>query len=318
MVIPKLYFFPNKLFDKILELIKQSNDLEIVDNVELSDIICISQSDISVRLLAKYYPKCFIIWERFDSCSIGSTAKFLKYDQVLAVFKDYFFKINKIYRLAHKRHHYYLTNPIKYGYTEFNISDEEFNKVKIIPWGINQYSHSLSKKDMKYVFTNRNTIKDIDIFAIFHTHSNDKILDYHRKKVLAIVKQFESKYTIVVQQTRTKIEFMNFISRSKVVICPYGFGERIASDQFALLSDAVLIKPDCSHMITEPNIYTKDICTFFSPTCNDLKTTIDTVMNDLPTYQIKSRRGFKLLTNFNEMSIVNMCSANITNVMNSK
>ena len=85
-----LYFHPNQCFTKIIPLFTN-----IVDDFKLADIICVSCVDISIPTISKYWPKPIIIWERFDSSSLGHSVKFLKYNQVIAVFKDYWYTENQ-------------------------------------------------------------------------------------------------------------------------------------------------------------------------------------------------------------------------------
>ncbi|MHA7814291.1 MAG: glycosyltransferase [Phycisphaerales bacterium] len=48
------------------------------------------------------------------------------------------------------------------------------------------------------------------------------------------------------------------LSLSKVVVSPFGWGEVCFRDYEAVVSGALLVKPDMSHLQTEPNIYVAD------------------------------------------------------------
>lgn len=44
-------------------------------------------------------------------------------------------------------------------------------------------------------------------------------------------------------------------SRAKIAVCPWGFGERTACDEMAMLFGAVMLKPDTSHVEAFPDVY---------------------------------------------------------------
>ncbi len=52
--------------------------------------------------------------------------------------------------------------------------------------------------------------------------------------------------------------FLNELRQSKVCFSPFGYGELCWRDIEAFMTGAVLIKPDMSHLVTEPDLYRDD------------------------------------------------------------
>jgi hypothetical protein len=55
-----------------------------------------------------------------------------------------------------------------------------------------------------------------------------------------------------------KRQYFNELRNSRVVISPFGWGEVCYRDFEAIIAGATLVKPDCDHMETWPNLYIKN------------------------------------------------------------
>ena len=91
---------------------------------------------------------------------------------------------------------------------------------------------------------------------------------------------------------------MDTIKRSKICVCPYGLGGRIALDQFALLAEAIVVKPDMSYMTTDPMIYTDKYMEFF--TMDNLKSVLANILGNYEKYNKLAKKRKKMVLKFDE------------------
>lgn len=78
---------------------------------------------------------------------------------------------------------------------------------------------------------------------------------FSRTKGLEAIKPLESKYRLTTTSRVSVKKYLAELCLSKAVFSPFGWGEVCFRDYEAIACGALLIKPDMSHMITEPNIY---------------------------------------------------------------
>lgn len=78
---------------------------------------------------------------------------------------------------------------------------------------------------------------------------------FSRAKGIESLEPLESKYRMsTIGRVSRKKYFLELCS-SKVVFSPFGWGEVCFRDYEAIACGALLVKPDMSHLVTEPNIY---------------------------------------------------------------
>ena len=92
--------------------------------------------------------------------------------------------------------------------------------------------------------------RKIDIHARFGLVSN-KSISFHRELYLKLIKNDRRFLTGSVPQNRYYTELKD----SKIVFSPFGWGEVCFRDFEAVISGALLLKPDMSHLKTYPDIY---------------------------------------------------------------
>jgi hypothetical protein len=80
---------------------------------------------------------------------------------------------------------------------------------------------------------------------------------YHlRKDIIPILKRLETAYRVITPTKRVTLEeYCNEMMSSKICISPFGYGEICWRDFEALLCGCLLIKPDMSHVETNPDIF---------------------------------------------------------------
>jgi len=108
--------------------------------------------------------------------------------------------------------------------------------------------------------------KDIDVFAMFSYPCKENWefgcptnveYDAHRKRCMEELDKLEG-VRIARLENGVKVpieQYYNLMSRSKIVIAPFGYGEIAPRDIEAAQFGAVLIKPTMAHLNTIPNVY---------------------------------------------------------------
>ncbi|MBC7905457.1 MAG: hypothetical protein H7Y60_01760 [Rhodospirillaceae bacterium] len=87
-------------------------------------------------------------------------------------------------------------------------------------------------------------------------------------------------------------DYLREMESSRVIVSPFGFGEINYRDWECFLSGALLIKPDCSHMETWPNLFRGNetiLCHHWS--CADLPELVERALTDYPRYVEIARQG---------------------------
>ena len=310
----RVFFWDNYDFGKCtgkMDYIKKSpvllsHDIEVTENPTQCDVIICNGIDAEILAIAEVNVlTSIVILERYDSSILGKSNNFVSLQSVIGVFKD-FTLVNNITNIpmVENRYHYTLCGlhvpkkEIKYQ----RVTDDEYDKVKCVPWALSQYSHLTTKSDMLFA-SKLVDQKTIDIFYVVHPHEHSKYLGHHRKRIKEIVSSFSDDFRVVVENIENKHEYMETLKKSRVVVCPFGLGERIAADQFTIWSGGVLVKADCSFMQTFPNIYTDEYCTFFNPDCSDLESVLSDVLDNYEFYHKRTLDARRMFQEYNNEDV---------------
>ena len=77
----------------------------------------------------------------------------------------------------------------------------------------------------------------------------------------------------------------------------------------AIWAGAVLVKAECHHVLTVPDIYTDEIYVPFKPDCSDLATVVREVLGNIEPYQQRSHTGRELFQEWDgEKHIDHFCN----------
>ena len=137
--------------------------------------------------------------------------------------------------------------------------------------------------------------RDIDVCAIFqgildngnmdHEVRTDLLYTQHRKGAWDTLEDLGERYNIVKGQS-TPQQFVEVMKRSKVGLSPFGMGELCYRDLELIQWGCLLIKPDMSKVITEPNFF-KAMETYIpvKPDWSDLNETIENVLDYWNDYE---------------------------------
>ena len=101
-------------------------------------------------------------------------------------------------------------------------------------------------------FNQSHKTRSIDISARFNKNYSRKTIEWQRKNIAIILKNkiFTNKVS--------KRKYYNELSRSKLSISPFGWGEITYRDFESINEGSVILKPDMDHLETWPNFYIKN------------------------------------------------------------
>ena len=125
-------------------------------------------------------------------------------------------------------------------------------------------------------------------------------VDTHRFLATQAVREWEHKYPgrTVLGQGRTigEHEYRAGMKQSKVVLCPWGWGEATYRDYEAMALGAVVIKPDSSHVEAWPDVYQPGVaCATCRPDFSDVQDVISEVVRNWESYRPMRERARKLV-----------------------
>jgi hypothetical protein len=162
-----------------------------------------------------------------------------------------------------------------------------------------QYSFwTLINNEKKLIIIDKyiNNIKEYDIF--YCKHQRNTVDGIARKYLLDVKLPLlqQKNYNINIFEKLDSYEYTNFLSRSKIVISPFGMGERVEDDLTAPLYDTIVIKPNCDYVYSYENLFnnkkfnkyhkiqfTQHIV-FCKPDFSDLEEIIDNILNNYEYY----------------------------------
>lgn len=202
--------------------------------------------------------KDFVMFDGQDSASLMGTYDVFKEVNPLLLLKNTLYKDKKIYKEKSNFGRIYWENDSK---GDFAIQDDlPWDKIKLS--GANWLS---TMKPHWYDFTKIE--KDIDICALFSypckqnwewSIETNEFYDKHRKPLIDQLNGLKTKYKIAMLEDGKHVpiqEYYNLMSRSKIVIAPFGYGEIAPRDIEASMVGSILLKPKMDHIETVPNVY---------------------------------------------------------------
>lgn len=293
--------------DVELEFMLGNNQPEDLDNIKC-DLLCVNYYLPFMQSLKHNILVC----SRMDSCGLNSrNLKQVDASNISLIGKEYVFQDRRNYtrRFTEGRLHSELI---------LNAHDTEFSEVwqyrqcyqdrlnaflhRIVPfsWNLLQYSflHPLMQKLIAEPFES----KSVDVFFVCHSHNRSPSLSKHRQNGLVECKRICEKHGF-----RAKIgslprkEYFSTLRKSKVCVAPYGWGSRIALDQYGLATGTLIVKADMEHVVTVPNIYTKEYMHFVQPNWDTLEEVlVDLVTNYETKYKQVARDRKNSISKFNK------------------
>lgn len=114
----------------------------------------------------------------------------------------------------------------------------------------------------------------------------------HRIQTYRIYKGFKDKKYIPQEGLVSYDEYINEISKTKICLSPFGWGEICYRDFEAFQNRAILMKPDMGHVETYPDFYLPENYISYKWDGEDLKEKIDLVLDRLSDFQEVANSGY--------------------------
>ena len=134
-------------------------------------------------------------------------------------------------------------------------------------------------------------------------HSRNTVarwLERHRTRAahaLSALSASGVKVHLAITKTYSRRRYASVMRRSKIALSPWGYGEVCLRDFEAMLSGAVLIKPDMSHVTTEPPIYrANETYLPCQRDFSDLDDLVDRVVSQWKQFRELRERAYELIT----------------------
>jgi len=171
----------------------------------------------------------------------------------------------------------------------YNISDSIYNRIKLTGYNVAHNWPQLQQMQ------DGNSIRDIDVCAVYqgilnngnmdHEVRTDKLYTKHRNGAWEELEKIKDKYNIVKGQSSPQ-QFVEVMKRSRIGLSPFGMGELCYRDLELIQWGCLLIKPDMSKVITEPDFF-KPMETYVpvKPDWSDLNETIEKVLANFKDYE---------------------------------
>ena len=171
----------------------------------------------------------------------------------------------------------------------YDISDDVYDRIKLTGYNV---AHNWPHLQQMQV---GNINRDVDVCAIYqgildngnmdHELRTDVLYTKHRKTAWDILDNLNDKYNVVKGQS-TPQQFVEVMKRSRVGLSPFGMGELCYRDLELIQWGCLLVKPDMSKVITEPDFF-KPMETYVpvKTDWSDLNETIEKVLANFKDYQ---------------------------------
>jgi len=171
----------------------------------------------------------------------------------------------------------------------YDISDDVYDRMKLTGYNV---AHNWPHLQQMQV---GNMNRDVDVCAIYqgildngnmdHELRTDVLYTKHRKTAWDILDNLNDKYNVVKGQS-TPQQFVEVMKRSRVGLSPFGMGELCYRDLELIQWGCLLVKPDMSKVITEPDFF-KPMETYVPVKADwsDLNETIEKVLANFKDYQ---------------------------------
>jgi hypothetical protein len=220
----------------------------------------------------------FFLFDGSDSTSLMGSIEILEQCDALSLFKNQLLKREEYKKPNNFGRWFWKSGDLNLSY---DIKDKDWNRLKLSGWNLGHLNPHLIEK-----MPPLNPVKPHDVCAIYqgdhkenyeHTIRNDIPYTEHRKGAWEILDdKFDSRKEKLPQD-----QYFQYLYDSKVALSPFGMGEVCFRDFECFNVGTIMIKPDMSMVLTEPNIYI-DKETYFAVNYDwsNLNEVIDEVLSD--------------------------------------
>jgi len=201
----------------------------------------------------------YVLFDGQDSATLMGSWDVFKESNAKILLKNTLYKERDQYRIPRVHGRTYWGSSGNDA-TDYSIQGLDFDKIKLsgTNWLSTVFPNWFQYKGVK---------KDIDVFALFAYPAKENLeyqvltngyYDSHRERCINWLKKLPSNIIVKMLEEGNRVpieKYYELMSRSKLVIAPFGYGEIAPRDLEASMVGAILIKPDMSHIETIPNPY---------------------------------------------------------------
>jgi|TARA_Y100000034_G_scaffold117233_1_gene156448 hypothetical protein len=231
-----------------------------------------------LEFLSKITGDYFIV-DGQDATTLIGTIDVFRESNALLFLKNSYLKDFNLYKKGWANGRYY------WGKGEYYVPDIDKLKSRMKLTGCN-WLHTITPNWLDY-----SKEKTYDISCMFGYPTKEPVFEHdlcqtdyydpHRKKLMETL---DSKYKIASLVNGKRIsteEYYQKMFNSKIIMAPLGYGEMAPRDLESAMTGGVLVKPDMSHILSEPFIYENDE-TYIAVKYDwsDLEERIDYVLSD--------------------------------------
>lgn len=307
----KVGFLP----DKGLYAEDQMSSLRVFIERHVTDMI-VTDTDKADLIFAHHNQadntdKLKIIVERADSSTLVFTRRWLKDDSVLCILKHTLapYQLQNL-PFCHRRYHITVLDGVyDMGHARQPlelISSKEFNKVKCRMPIFMRY-HREKAPGLNRFIKPLNLKRDINIICKGSLQDDISHIGRHRGEVIG-------KFGGQPNQLFDLAEWHHALSRSKICICPWGYGEMCYRDYEAMLSGCVIVKPYTDFVETWPRIYRAGLTYVVCKTdFSDINEICQQILDNYDDYtdMINSNRERLINPDFDKMGVDFINAVNI-------
>ena len=180
-----------------------------------------------------------------------------------AVFKNFVLTPRSLYNhpTILSRYHYSVLRQLHPEYHDDHpetpsntLSPDVYQRVYPVPWHRRSSFLGTSFEPLRTKTIDFAQTRPIDVMCSVSTRFGS-YYHFHRQRCRDILRILPCKTEL---RELDKKRYLEAMKQSKICVSPYGLGEFGYRDYEAIYCGALLIKPDCSHVETWPNIYQHD------------------------------------------------------------
>jgi len=145
------------------------------------------------------------------------------------------------------------------------LSEEQLGRLRL---GYNWLYHP--RLDFLAELDREDSDREIDVCFVGTTEYSSWHVQWHRERVMGVLESLPGRVIVARGRPFKARDYDDLVSRSRVVVSPWGFGETCIRDVEAILAGAVLVKPHTPFVRTWPEYHDAEHCLTFQPDASDL------------------------------------------------
>ena len=226
----------------------------IFDEREGYDAILVHQEMMQER----YLSKPVIILERIDGAQLGTSRRWLT--KVNGVFKGYTFvdpTLHNKYRgrvfvEEMQRHlkNYSIPNPVQNLLPAIEFEEKDLAKIHSL-YGFGAYSKIQSLRDISFDWSAK---RRTSVQFAGTVEYRGTAIEIHRRLAAQAANMCRDGVGLC-GRVLNGVDYYKSMINSKMVLCPYGWGEATHCDYEAMLLGCIVIRPNCVAVDTHPQIF---------------------------------------------------------------